>query len=117
MLIRKQVIGQIGYFDEDYFMYTEETDLCYRAKKAGWKVYYLPQWEITHYGGASGESWGHVIPEYKGVKLFYKKHYPSWQYPFLRLFLKIGALWRIFVVGALKGKEAAKVYAKAFKIA
>lgn len=114
-LIRREVFEQIGYLDEDYFMYTEDTDYCFRAKKAGWKVYYLPQWGINHYGGASGSTWGHVIPEYEGVKLFYKKHYPSWQYPILRILLKLGALWRILVIGKLKGKEAVKVYAKAFQ--
>lgn len=117
MLIRREVIKEVGYFDEDYFMYTEETDYCYRAKQAGWKIYYLPKWSIAHYGGSSGKTWGHVIPEYEGVKLFYKKNYPAWQYPILRTLLKLGALWRIFILGALKGKGATKVYAQAFKVA
>lgn len=114
MLIRRQVIKDIGYFDEDFFMYTEEVDYCFRAKKSGWKIYYLPKFSIVHLGGASGREWGHVILEFEGVKLFYKKHYPAWQYPILRILLKFGALWRIFVIGALKGRVAAKVYAKAF---
>lgn len=117
LLMRRYVYKQTGGFDEDYFMYTEEVDLCFRAKKNGWKVYYLPQWSITHHGGASGNSWSHVIPEYQGVKIFYKKHYPKWQYFLLRLILKIGALGRIFLFGVLKGKEAAKVYVKALQIA
>ena len=116
-LIRKKVIDDIGYFDEDYFMYTEEVDFCFRAKQSGWKVYYLPKWFITHIGGASGKAWSYVIAEFEGVKLFYKKHYPAWQYPILRLFLKIGALGRIIVFGVLKGKEAALSYAKAFMVA
>lgn len=114
-LIRKRVVKDIGYFDEDYFMYTEETDYCYRAKKEGWKILYSPKWSITHLGGASGKKWSYVIPEFEGVKLFYKKHYPAWQYPILRLLLKIGSLGRILVFGLLDGKEAAATYAKAFK--
>lgn len=116
-LIRKKAIDQIGYFDKDYFMYTEETDLCFRAKKAGWKVVYLPQWHITHLGGASGTSELPILSEYKGVKLFYKKHMPKWQLPILRFLLKIGAFLRIIVFGILKGSSSAKTYAKAFRIA
>src|SRR3989344_564276 len=40
MLLRKEVLKEIGYFDQDYFMYTEEVDLCYRVKRAGWEVWY-----------------------------------------------------------------------------
>jgi len=113
-LMRKEVSKQVGGFDEDYFMYTEEVDLCYRSKKVGWKIYYNPKWSITHLGGASGKKWSFVTREFDGVKLFYKKHYPKWQYPVLRLFLKTGAFWRMFLFGLLKGKGAAKAYAKAF---
>jgi GT2 family glycosyltransferase len=116
LLLRRQVYEQVGFFDKDYFMYTEETDYCFRAKKKGWKVYYLPEWSIKHIGGASGKSWSHVISEYEGVKLFYKKHYPKWQYPLLRILLKIGSLGRIVVHGFLDGREAMKIYAKAFKM-
>lgn len=117
LMMRREIFEQTRGFDEDFFMYTEEVDLCYRAKKLGWKVFSLPKWGITHYGGASGVSWSYVIPEYQGVKLFYRKHYPKWQYPFLRLLLKIGALGRIVLFGLLSGKEAAKTYAKAFQVA
>jgi len=114
-LIRKKVVEDIGYFDEEYFMYTEETDYCFRAKKAGWKIFYTPKWEITHLGGASGKKMSYVIQEFEGVKLFYKKHYPAWQYPILRLLLKIGSAGRIVLFGLLEGKGAAKAYAKALR--
>lgn len=114
-LLRHKTALEVGYFDEDYFMYTEEVDYCYRLKELGWKVYFLPKWEIIHLGGASGKGSSYVIDEYKGVKLFYKKHYPKWQYPILRLFLKIGALGRIILYGLLEGADSAKVYAKAFE--
>jgi len=117
MLIRKEVFEDVGYFDEDYFMYTEEVDLCFRAKKAGWEIWYLPNWSITHFGGASSSREFPIISEYKSVKLFYKKHFPAWQFSFLRLFLKCGALLRMVVFGLLKGKDVAKAYAKAFKLA
>lgn len=115
LLTRRQVISDIGMIDEDYFMYTEDVDFCYRAKSAGWKVMFLPKWSITHLGGKSSTSEFPILSEYKSIKLFYNKHYPKWQIPVLRIFLKIGALWRIPVFGILYGADAAKTYEKAFK--
>ena len=117
LLTRRRVLDEVGFFDEDYFMYTEETDLCYRAKQKGWQVWYLPKWAIVHLGGASSASEFPILSEYKGIKLFYKKHMPGWQGPVLRGFLKVGALLRICLFGVLKGGSYAKVYAKAFQIA
>jgi len=114
-LVRKAVVDDIGYFDEDYFMYTEEVDYCYRAKRSGWLVYFLPKWSITHFGGASGTKEMAVLGEFSGLKTFYRKHYPAWQFPVLRLLLKIGSLGRILLFGILEGKESAAVYAKAFR--
>lgn len=114
-LARKKVFKDVGLFDENYFMYVEEVDLCFRAKKKGWQVWYLPRWSILHYGGASGAKESTVLREYEGIKRFYKKHYPYWQYPLVRFFLKIGSLGRIVLFGLLEGKEAARIYAQAFK--
>lgn len=115
LFTRREVIDQVGAIDEDYFMYTEDTDFCYRAKKAGWKIMYLPKWSITHLGGKSSNREYPILTEFKSLKLFYKKHYPAWQMPLVRLFLKIGSLWRMVVFGLLYGKEAFSTYAKAFR--
>lgn len=115
MLIRREVIDKVGYLDEDYFMYTEDTDYCFRAKSKGWKIYYLPNWSITHLGGASSTKEYPLLSEYKNIKLFYQKHYPAWQYPILRSLLKLGALGRMVLFGILEGGKAGKIYAKAFR--
>jgi hypothetical protein len=114
-LIRKEVINDIGYIDEDYFAYVEETDFCYRAVKAGWEIDYLPKWKITHYGQVSAGSEYALNSEYKNIQLFYKKHMPSWQLPFVRFFLRAGALLRVIIFFVLKGPKVANVYVKAFK--
>ena len=114
--MRREVFEKAGYIDEDYFMYTEEVDLCYRAKKAGFRVAYNPRWSVVHLGGASSSGMEFpLLSEYKNVKRFYKKHYPAWQYPVLRILLKIGALGRIILFGILEGRGTAEIYAKAFK--
>lgn len=55
MLVRRAVLNQIGGFDEGFFMYSEELDLCRRAVTAGWRVVYLPTAVVTHYEGKSSE--------------------------------------------------------------
>ena len=114
-LIRREVVDEIGYFDEDYFAYVEEVDYCYRAAQKGWEIWYLPKWKTIHYGQVTTGSEFAMINELKNLKLFYKKHKPSWQLPILRTFLKSGAILRVFIFGLLKGKGVAKIYAKAFK--
>ena len=117
MMVRREVLDKVGEWDENYFMYTEEVDLCFRIKKEGWKIYYLPKWSIIHHGGASATKEFAILNEYKGIKRFYKKNYPKWQMPILRVLLKTGALGRIIIFGLTEGKESAQIYAKAFNVA
>lgn len=53
LMMRRDVLDQIGLFDETFFLYFEETDLCRRAKNAGWPTVYLPESQVTHIGSVS----------------------------------------------------------------
>lgn len=53
LFARRSLFDTIGQWDEDFFLYGEDVDLCYRAKAAGYKIIYLPQFTVTHYKGAS----------------------------------------------------------------
>jgi len=53
MLIKREVIEQTGAFDDDFFMYGEESELCFRIWKAGWNIYYYPHTKFLHIGGGS----------------------------------------------------------------
>jgi hypothetical protein len=53
MLARREAIEQVGPMSEDYFMYSEDTDWCWRFQRARWKVIYTPDPEIVHFGGCS----------------------------------------------------------------
>ena len=55
MMVRREALDQVGSLDEDYFLFLEETDWCYRIKKAGWKIYHVPQAEVYHFQGRSAE--------------------------------------------------------------
>lgn len=78
MILPKTVIDQVGMLDEDYFMYGEDIDWCYRIKKAGYPIIYYPEARIFHYKKASGI--GKRNPKtieafYDSMLIFYDKHY------------------------------------------
>jgi hypothetical protein len=70
------MIRGLGAFDTEFFMYGEEMDLCLRARRAGWKVLFLPEPPVTHVGGVS--SWPIAGPMFvenlKGRVRFLRKH-------------------------------------------
>jgi N-acetylglucosaminyl-diphospho-decaprenol L-rhamnosyltransferase len=53
LMIRRQVVEQVGLMDEDYFMYYEETDFCLAARQGGWPCWYVPQSRVVHLVGQS----------------------------------------------------------------
>lgn len=106
-LMRKSAMNEVGFFDEDFFLYVEEVDLAYRFYNKGWEIWYLPKWKIIHHGMVSTGYENSIIMEMQNLKLFYKKHYSKWQLSILIIILKIGSLIRIPIFG--------KNYAKAFK--
>lgn len=78
MMLRKKVLDMVGFLDDDFFMYGEDLDLCYRIKKAGWKIFYVPYTEIIHFKGESTKT----VPTIKNIRDFYsamhifvEKHY------------------------------------------
>ena len=76
MLVRREAIEQVGLMDEQFFMYAEETDWCYRLKKAGWKILFTPSAEIIHLHGASTKKMKSLMAlQLQGsILLFLKKH-------------------------------------------
>ncbi len=79
MLIKREVIAEAGLLDEDFFLYGEDLDWCYRIKKAGWKIVYYPETEIMHIkGGSSRNKDNKTIREfYRSMYLYYNKHYKN----------------------------------------
>lgn len=76
LMVRRSTIEEIGLLDEGYFIYSEEVDLCYRAKRRGWKVYFYPDAQVIHYGGASSKlnRVGMFIELQKSRYRFFRKH-------------------------------------------
>ncbi len=98
ILVRRDAIEDIGLIDEEYFIYSDETDWQYRMWRAGWKVYYLPQVTTIHYGGVSFEPGSKRFTlVYRGRMLFARKHYSFLYNAVQRSMFAIAALVREFV--------------------
>ncbi|NUQ80925.1 MAG: glycosyltransferase [Bacteroidetes bacterium] len=75
MFVRREAFDQTGGFDEDYFMYGEDLDLCYQVRKAGFRVVYHPATTVIHFKGRSKSV--HVDTRYhfyESMKIFARKH-------------------------------------------
>jgi len=108
MIIPKKVFDEVGGFDENIFMYTEEMELSYRLKNLGYINYLKKSPSIIHLGGASGGSYLALTSEVKNMLYFWKKHFPSWQYPFAKFAFILGSLLRWLLFGIIKGDEKAR---------
>jgi GT2 family glycosyltransferase len=76
LLVRREAADTVGLFDEDFFMFSEETDWLYRFRQAGWKVLFTPDADFVHVGGATTKkTWGPMFREQvRGHIRFLAKH-------------------------------------------
>ena len=97
MLMRRRALDEVGLFDEGYWMYMEDLDLCYRFARAGWTTWYEPSVSVLHVKGASSGRYRSLRLNYAfhyGMYRFYRKHYAAESSPVLNL----------AVYGAIVGK-------------
>jgi GT2 family glycosyltransferase len=82
MLVRADVVEQVGLLDERYFMYGEDLDWAYRIKQAGWRVMYTPITTVTHVKRASSrqQRMATIRYFYDAMRIFYRRHYEH-RYP------------------------------------
>ena len=76
MMVRNSVIEEVGRLDEDFFMYFEEVDWCYRMREYGWRIVFLPDAVITHLGGRSTSQipLKRKIMMLTSLLIFFRKH-------------------------------------------
>ncbi len=96
LLLRREALEEVGLLDERFFVYFEEVDLCLRLKQAGWRVVFVPDAEITHIGSQSSQfdRTASLRYRYRSLFAFYRKHYPRWHLPVLKLAVQMAALLR-----------------------
>jgi O-antigen biosynthesis protein len=95
MFIPKKVLDDTGYFDEEYFMYGEDLDLCYRIKEKGYKIYYYPIVTTIHLKGESTKKtkFTYVNNFYGAMRIFVRKNYRD-SSGLLLFFLQLGIIYR-----------------------
>ena len=99
LLLRKDVLDQVGFLDEDYFIYSEEVDLCYRIQRAGWRLFWVPQAEVVHFGGQSTQQapTEMFLNLYHGKIKYFRKHNGWSAAQVYKLILMIAALSRLIL--------------------
>lgn len=111
-LTRKFVLDKVGCFDEDFFLYGEDIDLCFRIRECGFKIMYVPEISIVHHKGISSGLKNHTQDVttadletrkksldafYNSMEIFYKKHMEK-KYPFFinwLVYLGINMKWQL----------------------
>jgi hypothetical protein len=96
MILRRDILAKTGLFDENIFLYFEEIDLCYRIRKAGFKVFYTPQAQVRHYGAQSSKSSKDIVRNsLLSQEYFFRKHYGQASAMSCRLLTFMGSLLKI----------------------
>jgi hypothetical protein len=105
MMVRQAALEQVGLLDEDYFLFLEETDWCYRMKKAAWKVYHVPQAEVYHFQGKSAGTArrGARVEFYRSRYLFFRKNRGrfEWFILLMGLMIRLGVELVAITLGSL----------------
>lgn len=77
MLIREEALRELGGFDERYYMYVEDVDLCWRARQAGWEVWFCADAEVTHKKARASDLMPNrmIYHHHRSMYIFYRTHY------------------------------------------
>lgn len=100
-MLRREALNQVGLLDNQYFMYTEEMDLCYRLLEAGWTLWWVPEAEVKHYGEASSRQMAEemYIQLYRSKVQFHRKFGGSRRAGYFKRLLWLAYWPRLLTVG------------------
>jgi N-acetylglucosaminyl-diphospho-decaprenol L-rhamnosyltransferase len=115
LMIRKDIFESLQGFDEKIFMYTEDMELCYRARQMGKKIFFYPDVKVIHAEHGSANRSFAIVHIYKGLLYFYKKHRSSFEYQILKTLLLVKAAAAI-MIGSITGNSyLVKTYKQAIE--
>lgn len=81
LIVRRECIQEVGLLDEDFFMMVEDVDWCYRIRKEGWEIYYVPSAQVIHIKGASyahdADDRRMRLEAHRSMIRFFEKHYQT----------------------------------------
>jgi GT2 family glycosyltransferase len=98
MLFRREVMKDIGMVDENFHLYCQDSDFCFRTFKSGWKIIYYPKSEVIHLGGGTAPRFriDNQLAFHKDMWYYYKKHFSSYPF-FIKYIVYLGLKVRFFV--------------------
>ncbi len=101
LLVRREVIEQVGVFDETLWLFFNDVDLSLRMARAGWKTRYLADSKVLHHEGASTSKFGSFVPEWHRNRLtYFRKHFGWLAGPWVKLCVAFSMLDFTVVQGA-----------------
>lgn len=116
MMIRRELFEKLSGFDEHFFMYIEDMELCFRARKLGFYTYFYPDLNLTHKELGSSNREFAVNQIYKGILHFYKKHQSFWQFIIVKFLLIAKALLAVSLGFITDNVYLKNTYTKALRI-
>jgi GT2 family glycosyltransferase len=115
-MVRRNFFEKIGGFDKEIFMYMEDMELCYRAKKKGFSTYFYPHVMLFHRELGSGNKTFAILHIYAGVLLFFRKH-KSWHELYIAKILLFSKAFILNLIGKLtKNSYYINTYGEVLKI-
>jgi GT2 family glycosyltransferase len=102
MLLRREAVENVGGFDERYFMYVEDVDLCWRLRHAGYRVYFHPGFRVVHKVGRSSsqQSLRMLWEHHRSMLVFFRRRYRGWKGALAAVPVYLGVLARFAITAA-----------------
>jgi GT2 family glycosyltransferase len=102
MLVKREVVADVGGWDESYFLHCEDLDWCMRFRLKGWKILFVPSARVAHVQGACSRSRPVFVEwhKHRGMMRFYRKHFRH-QYPGVLMSLVALGVWLRFGLVAI----------------
>lgn len=115
MFVKKELFEKLSGFDEHFFMYVEDMELCFRAKKLGYKTMFMPSFSVHHIQQGSSNRAFAIVEIYKGIHYFFKKHKNTVEYIIVIIVLIIKALGAILIGTITRNHYLTSTYRKALR--
>lgn len=115
LFIRSDIFRKLNGFDENYFMYIEDSDLCYQVKKKGYDIVFSNKATIQHVGQGSSNRTFAIVNIYKGLLYFNRKNSGKISYTLVRTMLKLKAIFLVLIGKMRNNKYLVETYSEALK--
>jgi N-acetylglucosaminyl-diphospho-decaprenol L-rhamnosyltransferase len=98
LMVKREAFEKAGLFSEDYFMYAEDLDLCYKVAGCGYANYYVGEATVMHHGGKSSTPIPATIMKWKAIPRFCDKHYGRFYGLVFRMAITLAAVARLIAI-------------------